>query len=147
MERHVDEVLRVKGREVASISPEATVLAAVRSMNEKRIGSLLVMRNDQAVGILTERDVLVRLVVRRIDPATVRVGELMSTSLTTIHPQMTIKSALRMMTEQRKRHLPVVDGGRLVGLVSIGDLTKALGEDLEREVQDLTHYIHGPLAV
>ena len=71
----------------------------------------------------------------------------MSTSLTTIHPQMTIKSALRMMTEQRKRHLPVVDGGRLVGLVSIGDLTKALGEDLEREVQDLTHYIHGPLAV
>ena len=126
-----------------TISPGSTVVDAVRRMNEKKVGALLVVEDGQPVGIFTERDILRRLTDPAWNPSTIRVSELMSTTLLTMSPEATIGEAMAVMTEKRCRHLPILEGDRLMGVVSIGDLTRWVSRRQAHHIQDLVNYITG----
>jgi CBS domain-containing protein len=140
-------LLDEKGRDVVIVEPETTVSVAVQRMNQHRIGSVLVgdtYRPGQTyrpVGIFTERDVLARVVARGLDPVTTPVGEVMTRDPVTVHAELTIVEAMRVVTEKRCRHLPVVDDDGLCGLISIGDLMKWIVHDHERTIADLQDFI------
>ena len=145
MQERVETVLGEKAEpaRVESITPSATVSAAVAQMNEHRIGALVVMDAERLVGIFTERDVLVRVVAARKNPDVVRVVDVMTSDLAVIGPSTTVQDAMAAMTEKRCRHLPIVDDGRLLGLVSIGDLTRWLVRNQQKQLDELVHYISG----
>jgi len=136
-------LLKKKGPTMHSVPPDATVLDAVRKMNRERIGALLVMNGDDLVGIFTERDVLTRVVDRARDPATTRVAEVMTSNPVVVTAAATVNEAMAVVSEKRCRHLPVVEEGRLVGLVSAGDLTHWVTRNHEYHIQDLVNYITG----
>ncbi len=136
-------VLAGKGPEVTSIEPTATVRAAVHRMVEARTGSVLVVDGDAIAGIFTERDLMRRVVAPGRDPDAVRVAEVMTAPILTVSPRTTVGEALAIITEKRHRHLPVVDGDRLVGLISAGDLARWLARERAFEVEQLTRYIAG----
>ena len=141
MQNTLADVIAVKGSTVHSVAPEATVLDAVRAMNAEKIGALLVRDGEEVVGIFTERDVLCRVLDSERDPATTRVAEVMSTELVAVRPSTRVEEAMAVITEKRCRHLPVLDDGELVGLVSIGDLTRWVSRHQEGHIQDLVNYI------
>ena len=136
-------VLARKGSEVHCVVPEATVLAAVRKMNEERIGALLVCDGSDVLGIFTERDILCRIVDSTRDPDTTAVAEVMTTELVAVPPSTLVEEAMAVITEKRCRHLPVIEDGNLVGLVSIGDLTSWVSRHQEVHIQDLVNFITG----
>jgi CBS domain-containing protein len=137
-------ILDKKGSEVLSVTPDATVLQAAQVMNEHKIGSVVVLDEGQFVGIFTERDVLLRIVTEQRDPATTRVGEVMTREVACCGPDTTIDEARGAMKNRRVRHLPVLDSeGRLLGLVSIGDLNAHLNHDQERTIFLLEEYLYG----
>ncbi|MCA9551262.1 MAG: CBS domain-containing protein [Myxococcales bacterium] len=138
------EILSKKGAVVHSVTPTTSVADAVRRMNEAGVGAVLVMMREEVVGILSERDVLVRVVDALRDPLATSVEEVMSTRLVTIGPDAMVQEGMRVMTEKRVRHLPVMEARQLMGIISIGDLTKAVVEDLQEEVVQLETYIAGP---
>lgn len=138
----IRRVLERKGTLIERLDAEAPVSAAVVLMNLRNIGSIVVFDGPHLVGILTERDVLVRVVGERRDPAALRVGDVMTTAVITVALDATVEEAMAVMTASRCRHLPVMDGGRVVGLVSQGDLTSWVIRDQERAIVDLTDYIH-----
>lgn len=139
----VSGVLAEKGRQVYIIARTATVSEAVREMNEKGVGSLLVMEGRRPSGILTERDVLRRVVDADRDPALTRVGEVMTREVAAIDPSWHVEDAMRLMTDRRLRHLPVVDGEELVGMISIGDLLRWVTINQEDHIRAMTDYING----
>lgn len=145
MNTQIRTVLEAKGSHVETIGPDATVADAVRRMNEARIGALLVVDEQggrqRPAGIFTERDVLTRVVAAGRDPAATSVREVMSTPLVVIRPETTVQEAMMVVTEKRCRHLPVMRGDDLVGLVSIGDLTRALLREQQAKIDDLVTYI------
>src|SRR4051812_1062244 len=120
----IDAILGKKTGEVFNISPDATVLDAVRLMAEKNVGALLVVENGQLVGLVSERDYTRKIVLHGKRSRETPVREIMSTNLTVIRPDEPVENCLRMMTEKRIRHLPVVAGDELRGVISIGDLVK-----------------------
>lgn len=134
-------LLEYKGRQVETIDANATVADAVAKMNARRIGSVVVTRGDVLAGILTERDVMTRIVAQGHDPKTIEVCEVMTTELVTVELDTPIAVAMRLVTDRRCRHLPVVDGHRVLGLVSGGDLTAWLLRDQERTIYDLHDFI------
>jgi CBS domain-containing protein len=137
------DILRTKGEEVISVAPDQTVLAAVRILAEHRIGALVVRQADDIVGIITERDVL-NLVAR--DPAlvaTTRVADVMTRDLIVGVPDDDLDYVLNIMTNNRIRHLPIVDESKLAGLVSIGDVVNAVRRSVESENRLLKDYIQG----
>lgn len=140
----IRDVLRRKGEDVHSVGPLATVIDAVNTMNDHHVGSVLVCEGGEPVGIFSERDVLVRVVAVQRDPRQTLVREVMTTRLHTASPDDSVLDVMRLMTERRCRHVPIVQGARLVGLVSIGDLTKATQHNLRQEVRELSNYIGGP---
>jgi CBS domain-containing protein len=140
-------LLKSKGRTVHTISPESSVLDAVRKMNHERIGALLVMKDDELVGIFTERDVLTRVVDQTRDPAATPVAEVMTGNPVVVTAAATINEAMAIVSEKRCRHLPVVDEGKLLGLVSAGDLTHWVTRGHEYHIQDLVNYITGKYPV
>ena len=140
----VRDVIRKKGEEVYSVGPLATVIDAVNVMNDHHVGSVLVLEGGYPVGIFSERDVLVRVVAAHRDPRQTLVRDVMTTRLHTVSPDDTLLDVMRLMTERRCRHVPVMEGEVMVGLVSIGDLTKATQHNLRHEVRELSSYIGGP---
>ena len=138
----IASVLEQKGSDVVTVAPETTVLAAVHQMNERRIGALLVVERTRPVGIFTERDVLVRVVAAGLDPTSTPVGEVMTRSPVTVRSDVTVAQAMMVITEKRCRHLPVIDGTRLCGLISIGDLTSWLVRHQQRTIDDLHDYMN-----
>ena len=145
MTMSVREVLNEKGAKVHTVRPEDTVAAAVARMNEHRIGSVVVVGDgDEVVGIFTERDVLTRIVARAKPARETKVSEVMSTNLSWVSPDDDVRDVLKRMTRERKRHLPVLDRGALVGMVSIGDLTDWTSRYLDELITELTEYIGGP---
>ena len=140
-------VLARKGSKVHCVVPEATVLAAVRKMNEERIGALLVCDGSDVLGIFTERDILCRIVDSTRDPATTEVAEVMTNELVAVPPDTLVEEAMAVITEKRCRHLPVIDDGNLVGLVSIGDLTSWVSRHQEGHIKDLLNFITGKYPV
>lgn len=140
----IRDVLRRKGDGVYSVGPLATVIDAVNVMNDHHVGSVLVIEGGSPVGIFSERDVLVRVVAAHRDPRQTLVRDVMTTRLHTASPDQTLLDLMRLMTERRCRHVPVMEGETLLGLVSIGDVTKATQRNLRLEVRELSNYIGGP---
>lgn len=143
METSLRELLNNKGREVFYIEPDETVKAAALMMREKKIGALLVIRAQAIVGILTERDVLNRLVAEGLRAEDVTVREIMTKDVVVIEPSRTIRDAMQVVTEKRLRHLPVVENGTIVGMLSGGDLTRSIVAEEEGFIHTLYEYIYG----
>jgi len=144
MNTRIRDILRRKGEEVYSVGPLATVIDAVNAMNDHHVGSVLVCEGGYPVGVFSERDVLVRVVAAHRDPRQTLVRDVMTTRLYTASPDDTLLEVMRLMTDRRCRHVPVMEGEQLIGLVSIGDLTKATHHNLRQEVRELSSYIGGP---
>jgi CBS domain-containing protein len=144
MNTRIRDILRRKGEDVYSVGPLATVIDAVNTMNGHHVGSVLVCEGGDPVGVFSERDVLVRVVAAHRDPRQTLVRDVMTTRLYTASPDDTLLEVMRLMTDRRCRHVPVMEGERLIGLVSIGDLTKATQYNLRQEVRELSSYIGGP---
>ena len=125
-----EQFISLKGGTVASLGPGATVLEAALLMNERGIGSVIVIDNDRLAGIFTERDVLRRVVAEQRDPATTKLADVMTSPVACAAPHTTLDEIRQVMRERRIRHVPVVNAKRVLGMISIGDLNKA-----EREVQ------------
>jgi CBS domain-containing protein len=141
MNEAVARLLEEKTERVEAVMPQTSIGEAIATMNQRRIGSILVMDGERLVGIFTERDVLTRVVPQALDPRRTPVGEVMTRNPVTITPTRTVQEAMVIMTDSRKRHLPVVQGGKVVGLVSIGDVTRWLVRDQQRAIDDLTDYV------
>jgi CBS domain-containing protein len=139
----VVELIRAKGPDVYSIESVATVYDAVRRMVDHNVGSLLVVDGPEIRGIITERDYLREIVLKGRTSRTTRVGEIMTAQVIVVTPHHSIEECMAIMTDRRIRHLPVVDEGSLVGLVSIGDVVKQLSKDQKAEIRYLTDYITG----
>ena len=144
MNTRIRDILRRKGEDVYSVGPLATVIDAVNTMNDHHVGSVLVCEGGYPVGVFSERDVLVRVVAAHRDPCQTLVRDVMTTRLYTASPDDTLLEVMRLMTDRRCRHVPVMEGETLIGLVSIGDLTKATHHNLRQEVRELSSYIGGP---
>lgn len=143
METPIGIVLRDKGTFVHCVPPYTSLAEAVHVMIRHRIGSVVVTESGSVVGVLGERDVLVGLAEGTCSPATTLVSELMNSDPLIVDERCTVRRALTLMTGHRTRHLPVCDGDRLIGIVSIGDLTRWMTHTLQSQVEDLQHYILG----
>ena len=139
----VRQLLADKGHRVFAIAPDEPVLAAVRLMADHYIGALLVMRGDELVGIVSERDYARKIILQNRASADTPVREIMSSPVVTVAPGDTTDACMRICTERRVRHLPVVEGGRVVGVVSIGDLVKAVITEQSQQIEHLQRYIAG----
>jgi CBS domain-containing protein len=135
------QLLERKGSEVYSIGPEDPVLEAIELMAEKHIGALLVMQGLELVGIVSERDYSRKVVLLGRSSAETPVWQIMSSPVTTVTPAHTLTQCMQLVTDQRVRHLPVVDKGRVLGVVSIGDLVKAVIEEQQQQIEQLERYI------
>lgn len=142
MENMLIEVIHEKGNVIHSIAPDIPIAEAVRKMNDHRIGAVVVMEGDKLAGIFTERDVLTKVAAQDLDPKTTPVSQVMSRDVISVKATTTVEDAMRIVTERRFRHLPVVDEGRLIGLVSSGDLTRWVVRDQEDTIHDLVNYIY-----
>ncbi|HEV2264657.1 MAG TPA: CBS domain-containing protein [Stellaceae bacterium] len=141
---NVNDILKAKGREVATVAPDATVADAVRLLHGRGIGALVVSADTNRLdGILSERDIVHALAERGVTVLDMRVAELMTRRVVTCAPNDTIAELMGEMTRRRIRHLPVVDRGRLAGLVSIGDVVKNRLEEMESETTSLRQFIAG----
>lgn len=139
----VRDILDRKGGHVVAIAPGATALEAAQLMNEHRIGSLLVMESTKLVGIVTERDILRRVVAAGGDPAKILVEAILSTPVACCRPDTNLEECRKVITEKRIRHLPVVDHGQLRGIITIGDLMAQAIEEHESTIKYLNEYMFG----
>jgi CBS domain-containing protein len=140
----VRDILAVKGSQVLSIGREATVLDAAVLMNEHKVGSLVVMSGGQLIGIISERDILTRVVVPRLDPGQTLVQDVMTMEVVCCQPHTDLEEARGVLKNRRIRHLPVLDEAKqLCGIVSIGDLNAHQAHDHEFTIHILQEYIHG----
>ena len=139
----VQHLLDSKGREIISITADASVLDAIKLMADKAIGSLLVMQGDSLEGIVTERDYARKVIIKGRSSQSTQVGEIMTSNVRTAAPTETVNHCMEVMTEMKIRHLPVVEDGTVVGMISIGDLVQAIIVDQKEEIEHLEHYISG----
>ena len=144
---NIQKILDAKGARVATTHADAAVSSIAARMKQERIGVLIIVDETEAIGgIISERDIVHALVSHGPGLGQLKAGDLMTRSVITGVPTDTIRSAMTTMTDRRIRHLPVVDGGRLCGIVSIGDLVKNRLEDLESEASQMRGYISGTIA-
>jgi CBS domain-containing protein len=139
----VRQLLDHKGRAVFSVEPEAPVLEAIRAMATHRVGALLVMQGTTLSGIVSERDYARKVILLGRSSADTPVRDIMSSPVITVSPDDTVQKCMQLMTDRRVRHLPVMDGGAVVGMVSIGDLVKAVIAEQQQQIEQLEHYIQG----
>ena len=137
----VRQLLDGKGRQVYSVPPQAPVLEAIRLMAEHRIGALLVMNGESLAGIVSERDYALKVILPGRGSDT-PVRDVMSSPVLTVSPDATVQQCMELVTDRRVRHLPVVESGRVVGMISIGDLVKAVIAEQQHQIEQLESYIH-----
>lgn len=137
----VRDVLTVKGRDVWTVDLEATVFEALSRMAEKEIGALMVMDGTKLVGIISERDYARKVILHGRASPTTLVKEIMTSHVVYTHLGQSIEECMALVTEKRIRHLPVIDEGNLVGVVSIGDLVKSIISDQKFVIEQLVRYI------
>lgn len=141
----VAALLERKGHALHTIGSAVSVSDAVAEMNRHRVGAILVVDGAKLAGIFTERDVLRRVVGAGLDPRRVSIAEVMTAEVLTIGPEATLEETSTIFTEKRCRHLPVLEAGRLVGLISIGDITRWMSDSHRHEAEHLKNYIAGGL--
>lgn len=142
----VKDILDKKGSFVASAMKDDLVLESTKVMNDQRIGSLVVCHGEHVVGIITERDILCRVVAAQRDPATLKVEEVMTSPLACCVPETSLEECKGVMTEKRIRHLPVVQENRLLGIITIGDILAQEKAKSMETIKYLKEYIYGPYA-
>ena len=139
---YVSQLLDRKGRAMYSIEPEDPVLEAIQLMADRHVGALLVMKGGSLVGIVSERDYARKVILLGRSSAETPVWQIMSSPVLTVSPRHSVQDCMELMTEHRVRHLPVVESDRVVGMVSIGDLVKAVIQDQRETIEQLESYIH-----
>ena len=139
----IRQLLREKGHKIHAVSPESTVYDAICKMADENIGSLVVMEGGKIVGIITERHYARNVVLKgRTSPAT-RVRDIMENKVLYAQPDQSVEECMAIMTDKRVRHLPVIEQGKEIGLVSIGDLVKSIISDQKFTIEQLEHFIRG----
>jgi len=141
--KNVTALLHDKSKQVVSLSADASVLDAIRVMAEQRIGSVLIMKDGQLQGIVTERDYARKVILLGRSSGDTAIADIMSSPVLTVKPTDTVTFCMTLMTEHKIRHLPVLEGEHVVGLISIGDLVKAVIEQQQIEIKQLQNYIAG----
>jgi CBS domain-containing protein len=139
----VQHLLDAKGRTIISVQSDASVLDAVKLMADKGIGALVVVDGGDLKGIVTERDYARKVIIKGRASDSTAVADIMTADVITASCQQTVNECMEMMTAKKCRHLPVVDEGELVGMISIGDLVQAIIADQQEEIEQLEHYISG----
>ncbi|MBZ0072892.1 MAG: CBS domain-containing protein [Thiohalobacteraceae bacterium] len=139
----VRQVLEGKGFEVATVTPDVSVYDAIAVMVEKNIGSLVVLDGNHIVGMLSERDYVRKVALKGRMSKQTQVREIMTVQVPYASPDQTVEECMAVLTDQRVRHLPVMENGRLIGIISIGDLIKAIIDEHKFIVNQLIHYITG----
>ena len=139
----VNQLLRAKGSQIFSVEPTDSVLQAIEMMATLHVGALLVMSQGTLVGIISERDYARKVILRKRSSHDTPVGDIMTSPALTVTPADTIHHCMQLMTEHRFRHLPVMESGRVVGILSIGDLVKAVMEEQSAHIEQLERYIAG----
>ncbi|MGN6656811.1 MAG: CBS domain-containing protein [Rhodanobacter sp.] len=139
----VRHLLQTKGSTIFSVAPDAPVLEAIKQMAEHRIGALLVLANDELVGVVSERDYARKVILQGKSSSQTAVSDIMSGTPITVGPDTDVFDCMRLCTDSRIRHLPVVEGGKLVGVISIGDLVKAVIDAQAEQIEHLERYITG----
>lgn len=142
----VQQVLEQKGAVTHAVTPDATVIEALAVMAERDIGAVLVLQGEQMVGIFTERDYARKVALKGLSSKDSRIRDLMTPNVCTITPSHTIDEVMSIMTQNRFRHLPVVDHGRICGIVTIGDVVKSVIAEHEATIQQLSSYIAGDIS-
>jgi len=137
----INDLLQEKGRAIFSVPPSHTVLDAVRILDERHVGALLVMDGERLSGIISERDIARKVILREKNASEIPVSGIMTERVVCARGSLTVQEAMAIMTDKRIRHLPVVDGDRVVAVVSIGDLVKALIEEQKFMIEQLESYI------
>ena len=143
METFLSVLLSDKGHQVRKVEPHTTVFECSQRMKEHHIGALLVMEGQSLLGIISERDILYKIVTLGHNPKEVPVSAIMTRDLITVLPDTTVGRAMQLVTEKRIRHLPVVLNGELIGIISIGDLTRWAMLQQQEEISSLTRYVSG----
>ena len=141
--RLVRHLLEGKGSAIYAVAPDAPVLEAIRLMADRYVGALLVMEGANLHGIVSERDYARKVILKGRSSKDTPVRDIMSAPVLTVTPHDSVNHCMKLVTDQRVRHLPVVDGGKVVGVLSIGDLVKAVIEDQAEELEHMQRYIAG----
>jgi len=139
----VQHLLENKGKDICSISPDASVYSALMLMAEKRIGALLVLENDKLIGVVSERDYARKVIIKGKSSKDTTVQEIMSSRVFYVSPDQRIEECMALMTDKSVRHLPVMQGDDLVGVISIGDVVKAVISEQEFIIEQLEQFITG----
>jgi len=135
------QLLRHKGGGIHSVTPDAPVLDAIRLMAEHSVGALLVMEGQRLVGVVSERDYARKVILRGFASSETPVRQIMSSPVMTVRPEQTVRECMQIMSEKRFRHLPVVDGEKVVGVLSIGDLVRSVLAEQQQTIEELERYI------
>jgi CBS domain-containing protein len=138
----VRQLLDRKGRQIFSIAPGTAVLEAIRLMADRHVGALLVMEGETLSGIVSERDYARKVILMGRSSADTPVRDIMTAAVITVQPETPVEKCMQIVTERRVRHLPVIEAGRVVGMVSIGDLVKAVIAEQQQHIEQLESYIH-----
>jgi len=141
--RRVKEILADKGNDIWSIGPDETVYDAIHLLAEKMIGALLVLEGDALIGVISERDYARNIILKNKSSRDARVKDIMTTDVITVGPDEGVSECMKLMTNKRIRHIPVLRDGKLIGVLSIGDLVRAVIAEQQSTITDLEKYISG----
>ncbi len=137
----VKQLLQGKGHDIWSVGPEASVYDAIVMMADKDVGALVVMEGDSLVGVFSERDYARKIALKGRSSRDTKTKEIMTSRVAYVRPEQSVQECMALMTEKRIRHLPVVDGGQVLGIISIGDLVKSIIEEQQHVIEQLEQYI------
>jgi CBS domain-containing protein len=137
----VKQVLQTKGHDIWSVGPEVSVYDAIAEMAQKGVGALVVLEGESLVGVVSERDYARKVVLQGRSSKNTKIRDIMTTRVVYARPDQSVEDCMAMMTEKRIRHLPVMDGDKLVGVLSIGDLVKSIMEEQKHVIEQLEQYI------
>jgi CBS domain-containing protein len=139
----VRDILQTKGQDVLSVTPDATVYEALKIMADKNVGALIVLDGENVAGIISERDYARKVILHGKSSREMQVGEIMTSKVYYMRPEQNLQECMAQMTDRHVRHLPILEEGRLVGIISIGDVVKAIIADHESTIKLLENYITG----
>ncbi len=139
----VKQILSSKGNGVFTISSDTNAMEALKLMDEKGFGVMLVVDNDELIGIFTEGDYISRVLLKELDKRTTKVSEVMTKNVRTINPKQTVNDTMQIMIDEDIRYFPAVEDGKLIGVISVGDCIKQVIAEQEEIIEQMEHYIHG----